>query len=356
MRRLRNLSWSITALLLATPSAISAQQVLELRNGDRLTGMLAGISTGSWTFTLHSGRLQIPVDQVVNFTAPDPVGVRLADGTIAVTTITTVGNALQLALTDGTSRTVQIADLTAVGDTANLDALRPIAVGLFTPFSKFWGATVSFGFANNGGNSRSRGVAFSFDVERDSPRDRQAIKGGLSREFASGESGDLETTVEKYFGSARLDIFLTTKLFTFGFAGYDRDTFQDLDLRQNYTVGFGYQLVQNDETDLRLYASGGARIESFTSGGSTSTGIFGLGSGYRQGVGPFVFDWSVAWAPSVEDIQDYRLVSDASLTATILGGFGFKLASRNVYNNNPRPNVKKHDWLLTTQLTYTVGR
>jgi len=352
----RRLALLLVALLLVTPGVMAAQQVLVLQNGDRLSGNLTEISNGSWVFSLASGALKIRVEDITAFTVSEPIGVRLEDGTVAAGTITTVGEALRLALTDGTIRTVPITGLAAIGDPGDLEALRPVHIGYFTPFSKFWGATLSFGFSNNSGNSRSRGVAFSFDVERKSPKDRQAVKGGLSREFAPGASGDLETNVEKYYGSLRLDLFFSPKVFTFGLAGYDRDTFQDLDLRQNYTVGLGYQIIENDKTDLRLYGSAGGRFENFVSGGSASTGIVGLGGGFRQKLGPVSFDWSASWAPSVENVTDYRVVSESSLTTTILGGLGFRIASLNQYNNNPRSGIKKHDWLLTTQLTYSVGR
>ncbi len=352
----RRLTTATLALLLTSPTVAMAQQTLELENGDRMTGILTGISGGGWVFGLAGGELQVQVEDITGFTAPEPIGVRLEDGTIAAAAIATASGVLQLTLTDGTSRAVPITALEAIGDPADLEALRPISIGYFTPFSKFWGATASFGFSNNSGNSKSRGVAFSFDVERRSPKDRQAIKGGLSRQFAPGASGDLETNVEKYFGSLRLDLFLSPKFFTFGFAGYDRDTFQDLDLRQNYTVGLGYQVIESDKTDLRFYGSGGARIEAYTSEGSNSTAIVGVGGGYQQVLGPLLLAWTLSWAPNVEDVEDYRAVSDASLTTTILGGLGFRIASRNEYNNNPRPGIEKHDWLFTTQLTYSVGR
>ena len=337
-------------------STAAAQQILVLSNGDRLTGELTEISGSDWVFKLAGGEVKVPATEISSFIATDPIGVRLADGSIVAATVTTAGNQLQLTLTDGTSRTISLADLAAVGDAGNLEALRPIEIGLFKPFSKFWGATVAFGFSNNSGNSKSRGLAFSFDIERASSKDRQTIKGGLSREFAPGASGDLETNVEKYFGSLRLDVFIVSRLFVFGFAGYDRDRFQDLDLRQNYNLGLGYQLIETAKTDLRFYGSGGARLEKYTSGGNGSTSVLGLGGGYKQKLGPIVFDWTVAYTPSLEDGADYRVVSDASLTTTIFEGLGFRIGSRNEYNNSPQQDVEKHDWLFTTALTYSIGR
>ncbi len=356
MRIVMRSTFAMLVVALSAVSTAAAQQTLVLNNGDRLTGELTAISGSDWVFKLAGGEIKVPTTDISSFSATEPIGVRLADGSVVAATVTTAGNQLQLTLTDGTSRTIAPADLAAVGDPGNLAALRPLEIGLFKPFSKFWGATVAFGFSNNSGNSTSRGVAFSFDIERRSPKDRQVIKGGLSREFAPGASGDLETTVEKYYGSLRLDVFLVSRLFAFGFAGYDRDQFQDLDLRQNYNLGLGYQVVETDKTDLRFYGSGGVRLEEYTSGGNSSTSILGLGGGYKQKLGPIVFDWTVAYTPSLEDGADYRVVSDASLTTTIFEGLGFRIGSRNEYNNKPQPDVETHDWLFTTALTYSIGR
>jgi putative salt-induced outer membrane protein YdiY len=362
MRLVTRSTFAVLMFTLIAGFPATAQQTLELNNGDRLSGSLSGVADGSWVFAHSGGEITVPAADVVGFTALDPIGLRLADGSIVAATIATSGNQLLLTLTDGSSRTVSPAEVAAVGSATDLEALQPIEIGLFKPFSKFWGATLAFGFSNNSGNSRSRGVAFSFDIERKSPKDRQELKGGLSREYRPDDSGELETTVEKYYGSARLDVFLTGELFTFGFAGWERDRFQELDLRSTYTAGLGYQLIENDATDLRFFASGGARIEDYTqiedeiAASSQSSVILGLAGGFRQKAGPIVFDWTLSWTPAVEDFGDYRLLSDASVTTTIFEGLGFRIGSRNQYNSRPRPDIDKHDWLLTTALTYSVGR
>ncbi|UCD25476.1 MAG: DUF481 domain-containing protein [Gemmatimonadota bacterium] len=356
MRLVMRSTIATLAVALAAVSAAAAQQTLVLDNGDRLSGTLSAIDGGNWVFKMASGELKVPATEVAGFTATDAIGMRLSDGSLVAASVATVGDQLQLALTDGTSRTITAADVAAVGDPGNLEALRPIEIGLFRPFSKFWGATVGFGFSNNTGNSKARGFDFSFDIDRKSPKDRQSIRGGMNRQFAPGDNDALESTVEKYYGSVRLDVFLVSRLFTFGFAGWDRDQFQDIDLRQNYTLGLGYQVLETANSDLRFYGSGGVRLEKYTSGGDNSTSVLGLGGGYRQSLGPMVFDWTVAFTPSLEDGEDWRVVSGATLTTAIFEGLGFRIGSRNEYNNNPRPDVEKHDWLFTTALTYSIGR
>lgn len=357
MTLFRRMAPSIVALLVfGTVQQAGAQQTLMLDNGDRLTGTLTNIKDDSWTFNHAGGELKVPAASVTGFTAPDPIGIRLVDGAIMAVSIAMVGDRLQLQAQDGSTRTAVPGELAAVGDPADLEALVPVQVGYFSPLNRFWGATTSLGFSNKSGNSRSRGISASIELRRTSPKDRLTFKAGLNREEAGMDGGGLETTVEKYYGSLRADVFFGPKFFIFGVTGQERDTFQDIDLRSNYNAGFGYQVIANPATDLRVFASGGARVERFTSGGSNTTGVFGSGAGFRQALGPAVLDWSVDWAPSVDDIEDFRFLSQTSLTTTIYKGLGFRVAIRNEINNSPPAGIKKHDMLVETGLTYAVGR
>ena len=347
---------SVLALLVLATAGLDAQQVLQLKNGDRLTGQISEVAGGQWVFAHAGGAVKISPADVASLTVSEPIGIRLDDGTIASATVSTAGSQLQLTLSDGSTRSVQPAQLAAVGSPTDLEALVPVEIGYFSPLAKFWGATASLGFSDKSGNSRSRGLGAAIEISRNSPKDRLTFKAGLNREEAPGATGDLERTVEKYYGSLRADIFVSTSLFLFAFTGQERDTFQDIDLRSQYNGGLGYQVIASDQTDLRFYASGGYRVENFASGGSNSTAVLGSGAGLRQALGPAWFNWSLDWSPSVEDFADYRLLSDASLTTSVIAGLGFRLAMRNEYNNMPPVGIDKHDMLISSALTYTIGR
>jgi putative salt-induced outer membrane protein len=357
VRRLGAALGAVAALLLGAASA-AAQQTLSLRNGDRLSGTLSGINGATWVFKLPGGELKIAGGDVVGFTAPDPIGIRLADGTILAATVAPVGDRLQLTGSDGTTRLVAPADLAAVGDPTKLAALRPVRIGYFTPFTRFWGATVAVGFTNQTGNSKARGLAGDVQLHRDTPKDRIHLGVGTARNYATPYADSaLVQTVSKIYGNARVDVFLGKRLFAFGATTQERDKFQNLDLRSAYNAGLGVQIVASSATDLRLSLSGGYRREDFVTPDSTSsTPIVAAGTALTQALGPIDLRWHFDWAPSTDDLKDYRILSTASVTTTIIAGLGFQIASRNEVNNNPPAGFKKHDWLLTSALTYSLGR
>lgn len=345
-------------VLSVASSTAAAQQTLVLSNGDRLTGSLAAIDGATWVFAHAGGTLEIAATDVASFASGGPIGIRLADGTILAATVTTAGDRLQLAATDGTTWTVAATDFAAVGDPAALDALVPLRIGLFSPFQRFWSATAGAGFSNKTGNSRNRGLSAELEFGRQTPKDRLSFKIGVAREESAVDTDrPLATTVEKYYGSARGDVFFGSRVFAFASTTQERDKFQDIDLRSHYNVGLGVQILSTDQTDLRLYASGGVRREAFTSGTPTeSRAIIAAGTALRQALGPAIVAWTVDWAPAVEDLNDFRLISEASVTASLIAGLGFRVASRNEVNNRPPLGIRRHDWLLTSTLTYTIGR
>jgi len=351
----------IVVLAAARPAVLPAQDTLVLRNGDRLTGQLIGVAGGTWSFTHPGGVLKLAAGDVAAFTSAGEIGVRLQDGTLAAGRVVTTDGQMRLVGADGSTRTITPADLAAVGSPADLESLREVRIGFLSPFGRFWGATVGAGFASKTGNSRSRGFNGDLSVERKTAKDRLGFGIGAATQWAGDPAdltSDLVKVVEKYYGAARLDVFVSKAFFLFAGTQQESDQFQGIDLRSHYGAGVGVQAVATDLTDLRFDLSGGLRYENFTpAAGDTSvtTPIASAGGALRQKLGPLQFDWNLRWTPAVEDVKDYRFLSEAGLSTAIFKGLGFRIGSRNEYNNNPPTGVEKHDWLFTTNLTYTLG-
>lgn len=54
-------------------------------------------------------------------------------------------------------------------------------------------------------------------------------------------------------------------------------------------------------------------------------------------------------------MEDYRFLSEVGLNTRLFGGLGFRIGSRNEFNNNPPAGIEKRDWLLTVNLTSVIG-
>lgn len=345
---------ALAAALGVSPAA--AQQTLTLQNGDRLTGRLVEITPSVWKFAYLGETHEIALQQVATFESPDPVGIRLADGSIFAASVSVVDGMATMSLVDGQVRQVAVASLAAIGAADNLIALEPLEIGLFTPFGKFWSGTGSLGFSDKSGNSRARGGVLTIEVERRSPRDRLLFTFGLTREEALDDLGNFETTVAKYSGRLRAEVFAGADVFTFVQTRLGRDRFQDLSLRATNNGGLGFRALSTERTDLRISGSGGVRYESYVSGGTATVGVGGLGTDLKHDLGIAVLDWKVEFTESFQDLNDYQIRSEAALTVDVFQGLGLRLGLQNEFDNVPQPGIRNHDMLVTTTVSYSIGR
>lgn len=346
----------VPLLLLSPFVTLEAQQRISLANGDRLSGHLTRIEANTWEFQFVGGSARLPAEQIAAFSSPDPIGVRLSDGTIAAATVSSSNGNLVLSLNDGTARTVRPSELRAVGDATDLVALEPVHVAIFTPFLRFWRATAALGFSDKSGNSRARGLMVNGEIERKSPKDRINLSFGMNREQSRTAAGDFELTVSKFYGALRMDIFFADRLFAFTETRQERDTFQDIDLRSNYNGGLGVQIVSTKTTDFRFSAAGGARIENFVVNGTATSVVLSTGTEFRQTLGPSTLAWKTLWAPNAQDLGDYRLRSEANVTTSVYRGIGFRIGLLSEFDSTPQPGIKKLDTLFTTTLTYSISQ
>ena len=332
-----------------------AQQTLVLTNGDQLSGELIRIDEGMWVFRHVGNDVELPADSVAAFTAPEPIGIRLADSTRLAASVSPTAAGLLLRGSDGASRTVAPTALAAVGDPNDLDLLRPLEIGLFSPFLRFWRGTASLGATLKDGNSNSKNLHFFGELVRQTPRDRLTFIVNLSVENDRLSTGGLETTDESYIGSIRADIFVEEKVFLFGSTRHQRDRFKDLNWRSYNVVGAGYQFVANDKTDLRAGAALGLRFEDFTTGGSQFNEIGSLNGSWRQELGPFELGVRGDYTPALDNLSDYEVLTLSNLTVSLIGGLGFRIALIYEYDNTPLAGRERNDTEFTWTVAYAFG-
>ncbi len=358
---------SLCALMLAAPAGAAAQQTLTLTNGDQLSGALVRITDGTWIFEYAGKKLEIAATDIESFTAPDPVGFRLADGTLLAASVTPAPGGLRLQAADGTSRTVPLSDLVATGAPDDLDGLREVHVKLLSPFFKFWDVTASLGFSVRNGNTNLRGGSFYLDMARATHLDRLSLILSATQNYdrvtSSGapDSGQIVQIAGNYLGALRYDIYVGSRFFAFGATRQSRDRFKNVDLRSFYTGGLGYQFIQQAKLDLRSSVGAGLRYEKFwdsvteSSDSSNSVPTGSLDGAFRAALGPFDYDLRVVYSPNLEQFSDYQVLALTGLTAKVIAGLGFRIQLLWEYDNTPVGLAEKSDTELMTALTYTLG-
>jgi putative salt-induced outer membrane protein len=168
--------------------------------------------------------------------------------------------------------------------------------------------------------------------------------------------GAFETTASKSYAFMQVDLYFNRRWFGTVATRQERDRFQDLALRSTYTAGIGFQVVSTTPLDLRLNASAGLRREDYFTAPTMSVPILGTGAAYAGQLGPVRLAARVDASPNAGDFADYRIRSNASVTARLYKGVGSRVETLVEYNSRPLPGIRSYDLQTRLTLTYAFGR
>ena len=350
---------ALWAVGLTIPSGAIAQQELEFADGDQLKGELVGIVDSNWVFNYKGSDITIPAVDIQAFTAPEPIGIRLADTTIVAATVRRVADGLLLELADGTTRLVQPADFAAVGAADDLKALEPIIIGLYSPFFKFWKTLVSMGGSIQKGNTDETNFSFSFDLDRETEKDRIDFSALMTTTKEFDDDGLTTKNEPKIIVGLRTDIFITPGgLFAGVTMRWQHDPSKDLQFRQVYSAGLGYQFIQNDNTNLLASLGAGGRFDNLTTidPSNRNTPILDFLGQFRQRAGPVTFRLRVSYDPSLQNFSEFELLNSLDIGIGIVEGLTFKWTILHEHNNPPpTEDPEKNDLTMTFQIGWSAG-
>lgn len=233
------------AILLVLAPLAAAQDKVTLSNGDVITGIIKTMADGKITVTSPMvGDVTVPIANVVN--------------------ITTAGNVKLVSQTGETyDRRITGLDhgqLKLDGDPP-LNGLLLASLGAINPPLKppdMWTGSVRVNGAWAGGNTDRRAVGAAFDAVRRSDIDR--ITADAAWDYAEDMKADDPATVanehvwslsQRRAGAGlKYDYFLSKKVYALASTRALSDTLADLKLRYTIGAGLGYQMIENDDTNL----------------------------------------------------------------------------------------------------------
>jgi putative salt-induced outer membrane protein YdiY len=323
---------ALVAVGLTIPSGATAQQNLTFADGDRLAGELIGVVDGSWVFSYKG-----------------------AD----ITIVRPVPDGLLLELADGTTRLVQPADFEAVGAADDLKALEPITIGLYSPFFKFWKTLISMGGSIQKGNTDETNFSFSFDLDRETEKDRIDFSALMTTTKEFDDDGVTTKNEPKIIVGLGTDIFITPGgLFAGVTMRWQHDPKKDLQFRQVYSAGIGYQFVQNDNTNLLASLGAGGRFDNLTTidPSNRNTPILDFSGQFRQRAGPVTFRLRISYDPSLQNFSEFELLNSLDIGIGLVEGLTFKWTILHEYNNPASLEDPEHnDLTMTFQIGWAAG-
>jgi putative salt-induced outer membrane protein YdiY len=357
----RSVFFGVVSCLLGL--SVRADQVT-LKNGDRLTGTIVKSDAKTMLIkTELAGEVNVLWEAVTSIVSSQPLHLALKDGQTVVGTVTTADGKLDVA-TKETGEVVapKEAVVTVRNDgeeksyEAEIDRLRN------PHLTDFWSGILDTGLSVTRGNSATLAYNLSAKAARVTSRDKISVFS--TAVYASDDTTPpSRTTAHAIRGGIRGDLNVRERLFVFGFADFEYDQFQHLDLRNVLGGGLGYHVIKTKNTTFDVFGGGDYEQEYFSATPAFPTGLTRkteeavLGEELDSKLnGRTTLSEKFSLFPNVSDTGSYRFQFDATAATKLKAWLGWQVTYSDRYLSNPLPGLKKNDMLLSTGLRLTFGK
>jgi putative salt-induced outer membrane protein YdiY len=216
-------------LVLVVAGAASADDVVVLRNGDRLSGKVDSLAGGKLKIvTAHSGAVLVSWSEIASVTTEAAVKVKLDTGEI-----------VEGRLSTGEGGKLKIETPSAAAP-VEVDPAKVAKINEDTD----WHGFIDLGFRATGGNSRTQGAYVGTQLLRETDRDRFLIGANFNYGRAAGV-----TTARNAYGIVKYDYRFTPKFYGYVSEELLHDRFRDLRIRTVTSLGAGYIFVKSAPID-----------------------------------------------------------------------------------------------------------
>lgn len=212
-----------------------------------------------------------------------------------------------------------------------------------------WSGRANLGGRLDDGNSRSKAVTFDADIKARDDDNRFNFGGKANWEEDEGEETD-----NNQMAFASYDRFLNEKYFIGGKLQFERDKFEDLDLRSRVGLYNGYQFYERDDLNLQIKAGSEYIHEKFNNGNTDSDIAASWGLDYDQKFYEGVFQLFHKHGLSVpvtttdaflfDSESGIRVPVGKHLTGTAQVDFD--------WDNDPAPGISEDDTSYSLKLGY----
>lgn len=325
-----------TMLCLALASSALGDEI-QFINGDRLTGKIKSAADGKMVISTDvAGDVTVDMTKVKTFTTTEPIEMHVGEKNVIKTTVAA-----------GPQGSVQAA---AGGGIAG----GPIAIKdiktINPPPVKWTGAIAANGLLTRG-NSNTENFGLTIDAQRRAEQDRITFGAGYlyGRQKDPG-TGVRSTTTDNWFLLGKYDYFFSKRFYGFLTSRVEHDRIAALNLRFTPAGGVGYQWIEKPEMNFLTEAGLAWVYEDFEN--AESDDHFALRLAYhfdKKLNGKVNFFHNLEYLPSIEDVSDFNLNTDAGVRVTLTKNMFTEFKIEWKHDNEPAPGAAEND------LRYLLG-
>lgn len=353
-----------TLLALAALSFVSAASAdtLTLKNGDHLTGTVVDSDGKQLTLkTDYAGDVKVQMSAISAITAAKPLYVVTPEKKTVTGNVSIESSNLVVHTESAGDVTVPMTPNTII---RSADAQQSYEQSLHPGLLQDWKGGVTAGFALARGNSDTTNFSTGFTADRKTLSDEIKLYATsiYTTNGANTTGAPVGVTANSVLGGARYDRNITKSLFAFASGDFNHDALQDLTLRQIYSGGLGWHVVNTPNTTFDAFAGINYTRESYSDGAtvaSVNRNLPGLtiGEDFTRKLGTRnVFTEHFIFYPELSDISQYNFSLDSSLVTKVNSWLGWQTSVSDRYSTNPPfAGTKSNDIILSTGLNITFS-
>lgn len=343
MKSTRNpISLLIFVLLAILPASPAGADVIQLTNGDRVTGEAVSLSADALIVsTSWAGKITVDWAQVAIFETTRTVTIQWSgyepfDGNVHVD-----GEAAEAAALSG--------DILSSTRGALLGFHVPRPEGEAETAVKHWSGSVDFGGSLTRGNSDTSAVFLGTLFDYINGKHELQLKARGDYSESDGESNS-----QRWLVGSKYKYNYAERFYTFGLGEVEGDQRSDIAWRARVGGGIGWQIIETERLKWDLEGGVTGTHEDLRGGGSHASinQLWATLVDYRLNSKVSVSQ-RLQFESPFDDAANFLLTSDSALTTQLWSRFSLKLNLLNVYDNDPPDGKEKNDMLFRTLLSYS---
>ena len=349
----RMLRWlSLFLVFLSFPLGALCDHIV-LRNGDTISGKLISWQNGEFEIkTALIGDVQAPWNAVATIQSDHPLYVILSNQSLQCDDFAVEDKGIRLTGPDCAS---QFIDKSAILSIRTEESQHEAQHLENANILHLWNTAFDVGMSEAQSNASSTNVNVGMNAVRATRSDRITLNAtSIYSQTTDATNQQIETTAIR--AGARYARNLSPRSFSFGFASFETDELQMLDLRRVLGSGLGYQVANSPHLRFDVFSGGSFLQESFSGQPQRSAGelLFGQELAFKPHRTEFAE--TLTFFPNLSDTGEYRISLDSSATVALSKWLGWHTTLSEIYITNPPLLTPGNTFLLTTGLQIKLGK
>ncbi len=324
-----------------------------LKNGDTLSGSVVAWQNGNFEIkTALIGDVQAPWTAVGSIQADHPLYVILANRAVECNEFSVENDGIRLIGPDCGN---QFIDKGAILSIRTEESQKEEDHLEHANLLHLWNTAFNAGVSEAQSNASSTNVNVGMNAVRATSTDRITLNAtSLYSQTTDATNQQIETTAVR--AGARYARNLSPRSFSFGFANFETDELQMLDLRRVLGSGLGYQVANSPHVRFDVFSGGSFLQESFSKQPQRTAGELLFGQELAFKPHRTEFSETLTFFPNITDRGEYRVSLDSAATVALNKWLGWHTTVSEIYITNPPLSTPGNTFLLTTGLQIKLGK